>query len=107
MAWNNVLLLPLAALGVLQLRWRTMFARDASIVLPLTITCIMGLLLLVYQGHGWGYRYLHGLIGAFCLLGGFGWMRLSRPERPLSLRDRKSTRLNSSHQCASRMPSSA
>src|SRR3546814_449225 len=72
MAWNNVLLLPLAALGVLQLRWRTMFARDASIVLPLTITCILGLLLLVYQGHGWGYRYLHGLIGAFCLLGGFG-----------------------------------
>src|SRR3546814_7908570 len=85
MAWNNVLLLPLAALGVLQLRWRTMFARDASIVLPLTITCILGLLLLVYQGHGWGYRYLHGLIGAFCLLGGFGWMRLSRPESPLSL----------------------
>src|SRR3546814_6175702 len=97
-----------------------MFARDASILLPLTITCIMGLLLLVYQGHGWGYRYLHGLIGAFCLLGGFGWMRLSRPERPLSLSpiwlsvgfavlasaflivqahdlDRKSTRLNSSH----------
>src|SRR3546814_3296202 len=85
MAWNNVLLLPLAALGVLQLRWRAMFARDASILLPLTITCILGLLLLVYQGHGWGYRYLHGLIGAFCLLGGFGWMRLSRPEKPLSL----------------------
>src|SRR3546814_21084376 len=62
-----------------------MFARDASILLPLTITCILGLLLLVYQGHGWGYRYLHGLIGAFCLLGGFGWMRLSRPEKPLSL----------------------
>src|SRR3546814_10973844 len=89
MAWNNVLLLPLAALGVLQLRWRTMFARDASIVLPLTITCILGLLLLVYQGHGWGYRYLHGLIGAFCLLGGFGWMRLSRPESPLRSEERR------------------
>src|SRR3546814_9008853 len=30
MAWNNVLLLPLAALGVLQLRWRTMFARRSE-----------------------------------------------------------------------------
>src|SRR3546814_16275729 len=51
----------------------------------LTITWVMVLLFLVYQGDGLGYRYLHGLIGAFCRLGGFGWMRLSRPERPLSL----------------------
>ena len=26
------------------------------------------------QGHGWGYRYLHGLIGNLALLAGFGWI---------------------------------
>jgi len=34
-------------------------------------------ILLPPQGHGWGYRYLHGLIGNCCLLAGFGWHWLS------------------------------
>lgn len=85
MAWNNILLLPLAAIGAAQLRWRHLLARDTGIVLPLALCCAMGLAVLVYQGHGWGYRYLHGLIGVFCLLGGFGWTRLSGPEQWRSL----------------------
>lgn len=86
MAWNNILLLPLAVLGAMQLRWRSLLSREVGIVLPLALCCAMGLAVLVYQGHGWGYRYLHGLIGAFCLLGGFGWMRLSGPEGWRSLK---------------------
>lgn len=85
MAWNNILLLPLAAVGALHLRWRTLLSRDSGIVLPLALCCAIGLCVLVYQAHGWGYRYLHGLLGAFCLLGGFGWLRLSWPQGRLSM----------------------
>jgi hypothetical protein len=85
-AWNNILLLPLAALGAAQLRWRSFVSKDVSIILPLAICCGLGLALMVYQGHGWGYRYLHGLIGPFCLLAGFGWIRLSGPDKALSLK---------------------
>lgn len=84
MAWNNVLLLPLAFLGAMQQPWRVL-PKEASVILPLALGCGMGLLVLVYQGHGWGYRYLHGFIGSFCLLGGFGWLRLAGPDRKLSL----------------------
>jgi hypothetical protein len=31
-----------------------------------------------YQGHGWGYRYLHGLMGSFCLLAAWSWGRLTQ-----------------------------
>jgi hypothetical protein len=31
-----------------------------------------------YQGHGWGYRYWHGLLGSASLLAAFGWERLTR-----------------------------
>jgi hypothetical protein len=40
-----------------------------GIVLPF----VAMFLLLPYQGHGWGYRYLHGVIGNLVLLGGYGW----------------------------------
>jgi len=30
-----------------------------------------------YQGHGWGYRYLHGFLGSLCLLAAMSWMRLA------------------------------
>ena len=29
-----------------------------------------------WQGHGWGYRYLHGFLGSFALLAGYGWQSL-------------------------------
>jgi hypothetical protein len=75
-AWNNILLLPLAALGVAGLRPRPAL-RGESVVLPLGLGCLMGFALCLDQGHGWGYRYLHGQIGSLCLLAGFGWIRLS------------------------------
>jgi hypothetical protein len=31
--------------------------------------------LLPWQGHAWGYRYLHPVLGNACLLAGFGWQR--------------------------------
>jgi hypothetical protein len=32
--------------------------------------------ILPYQGHGFGYRYLHAQMGDAALLGAYGWQRL-------------------------------
>ncbi|MCW2388407.1 hypothetical protein M2333_001453 [Sphingobium sp. B11D3B] len=71
-AWNNLLLLPLAGLAVLGVRWRSVW-RDVPVTVPLLLGVIAGLCLALYQGYGWGFRYMHGQIGALCLLAGLGW----------------------------------
>jgi len=72
MSWNNVLLLPLAALALAGVRWRGLL-REVPIALPLLIGVLGGMTLALYQGYGWGFRYMHGQIGALCLLAGLGW----------------------------------
>jgi hypothetical protein len=50
------------------------------------VTVLIGFALAMYQGYGWGFRYMHGQIGALCLLAGYGWTVLSRGgERPMRL----------------------
>jgi hypothetical protein len=73
-AWQHLLLLPLATAGAV-LCWRAPLVRPlvAGIVLHVVVVGI----LLAYQGHGWGYRYLHGVLGSACLLGGYGWQALA------------------------------
>jgi hypothetical protein len=71
--WQHLLLLPLAMLGVIG-GWRRsplVVPLAAGLVLPIVV---MGVLL-PWQGHGWGYRYLHPVLGSACLLAGFGWQR--------------------------------
>ena len=77
-AWNNILLAPLAGLAVPTL-WSRRHAvlRGQVIILPLLLVVLLGMGLMLYQKHGWGYRYLHAAIGPACLLAGFGWQRLS------------------------------
>ena len=73
-AWQHLLLLPLLVLGM-KVAWRgEPIARALALgfLLPIPIM----LILLPYQGHGWGYRYLHGVIGNACLLGGYGLREL-------------------------------
>lgn len=69
--WQNLALVPLMALGLGAVR------RDQGIAKPLlygvVLTTVAMTILLPYQGHGWGYRYLHGLIGNCALLGAYGW----------------------------------
>jgi hypothetical protein len=79
LAWNNILMVPLAVLGMAAMRWRDAL-RGQSLVLPLGIGCVLTCLLALHQGYGWGFRYAHGFIGAFCLLAGYGWVRLSGRE---------------------------
>jgi hypothetical protein len=72
MSWNNVLLLPLAGLAVMGVRWRGLL-RTVPIAVPLLVGVLGGMGLALYQGYGWGFRYMHGQIGALCLLAGLGW----------------------------------
>jgi hypothetical protein len=71
--WQHLLLLPLVAFG-LRSACRESLGRALAVGLFLPIPVM--LILLPYQGHGWGYRYLHGVIGNACLLGGYGWYAL-------------------------------
>jgi hypothetical protein len=34
------------------------------------------MIVIPFQGHGWGYRYLHPYLGSFALLAGFGYRHL-------------------------------
>lgn len=69
-AWQHLLFLPLLLLGVV-VAWRERLAAAFALVVILPV-CIMAMIL-PWQGHGFGYRYLHGTIGAAILLSVYGW----------------------------------
>src|SRR5205085_8232295 len=72
-AWQHMLLLPLMLAGIAAARCERLAGAFAMSVI-LTV-CVM-LLILPYQGHGFGYCYVHGVIGAAILLAVYGWRRL-------------------------------
>ena len=72
--WQHVLLLPLALIGAHHAwrhragnRWLLVFL--AMILLTVWLKTVHR----PYQGHGWGYRYLHGELGVAGLLAAGGW----------------------------------
>jgi hypothetical protein len=74
--WQNLALCPLliAAMPVA--------LRERGLARALILGIVMWLVFLTVfvpsQGRGWGYRYLHGYIGSFALLAGFGYRELER-----------------------------
>ena len=71
--WQHLLLVPLMLIGVFNLTGDRLMAGIAGgIVLTIIVVAIM----VPYQGHGFGYRYLHGLIGNAILLAVFGWQKV-------------------------------
>ena len=56
--WQNPIVLPFALLAYRPVRDGDGIARELSTGLALTLAAMF--ILLPYQGHGWGYRYLHG-----------------------------------------------
>lgn len=76
--WNAGFVLPFMLLAGPALRRRE--------ALPLAFLCGLFLMiaamafLLPYQGHGWGYRYLHGVLGNALLLAGYGYRELARTD---------------------------
>ena len=74
-AWNHPLLVPLAALGLFGAGKR--YALPMALAGGVVLTFVVMMAILPYQGHGFGYRYMHGLIGNLILLAIFGWQRLT------------------------------
>lgn len=82
-AWQHLALLPLVLLAMPAVVRGEELARPLLGGILLVIT-VMGFIL-PYQGHGWGYRYLHGWIGSFALLGGMGYRSLRAREPGFAL----------------------
>ena len=84
--WQHPLLVPMALFGTVA-AWRAEpLARALAVgfILPIVVMWI----LLPWQGGGWGYRYVHPVMGNAVLLGGYGVDMLQRRvgaalERPL------------------------
>lgn len=68
--WENALLLPLLiAAGPAIIRNRLAAALATGLILSIVVFAI----LLPWQGNGFGYRYLHPVLGNAFLLAGYGW----------------------------------
>jgi hypothetical protein len=77
--WNAAFVLPFMVLAGPALRRREGVAVALVAGLGLTIAAIA--FLLPYQGHGWGYRYVHGVLGNALLLAGYGYREFAAVDR--------------------------
>lgn len=76
--WQSLALVPLLMLAA---RFGPPDRRLRLLVLSLGTSLLPYLFLMPDQGHGWGYRYLHGLLGHLALLAVPGWLWLiTRPD---------------------------
>jgi hypothetical protein len=71
-AWQNPFALVLFIAALYQTR-RWLFPLP-QLLAGLVLTFFFVLFVVPYQGHGWGYRYMHGLLGSFVLIGTFAWV---------------------------------
>jgi hypothetical protein len=73
-AWQNFVLVPLLIAAVpVVLRQRGF---PGALALGIIAWLLFLTVVLPEQGRGWGYRYLHGYIGSFALLAGYGYREL-------------------------------
>lgn len=72
--WQNAALAPLLAAMVIKRYWSGWTPVIAASVL---LSFAPHPFLMPDQGHGWGYRYLHVVIGNLALLGAAGWVALT------------------------------
>ena len=71
-AWQNPMLLALVAAAAVVPRQLPVPIRLALCGLALTLAVATAVQ--PFQGHGWGYRYVHGYIGALCLVAASAWV---------------------------------
>ncbi|WP_067596982.1 hypothetical protein [Altererythrobacter ishigakiensis] len=79
MVWMPIFVLPLLVLA-----WPDVRRFDAiafPLLLGIALMLLMRTILLPYQGHGWGYRSLHGLIGNVAILSGYGYVHWAKHQR--------------------------
>lgn len=79
-SWQSLLAVPLAVAAIAPAFRRGGVLR--ALVLGPLLTAAAMFVLMPYQGHGWGYRYLHGLIGSVCLLAAWSWTQLASDAEP-------------------------
>ena len=79
-AWQNLLAAPLCLLAWRALRDDEGVMRELAGGLALSLFAMF--VLAPFQGLGWGYRYWHGLLGSFCLLGACGWVHATQAATP-------------------------
>lgn len=74
--WQNPLTVALALWG----GWAAVRAGGLlrAVVLGMAATVLLMTVILPTQGHGWGYRYLHGFLGGLCLLAAYAWIGLTQ-----------------------------
>jgi hypothetical protein len=78
LSWQSLFVLPLLVLAWPAVRRGDGIARPLAAGILLLFLAM--LILLPWQGHGWGYRYMHGFLGSLCLLAGYGWTRVAGTE---------------------------
>ena len=71
LVWQHPFTIPLAVLGLGGALRAKGVLRSLALSVLLTVAAVF--VLLPYQDHGWGYRYLHGELGAVCLLAAWTW----------------------------------
>ena len=74
-AWQSPALIPLMLIGWKMVRHSRI---GAALLGGVLLTTVAMAIIVPFQGHGFGYRYLHGLIGNCILLAVFGWASLDR-----------------------------
>jgi hypothetical protein len=73
--WQNPLTVPLALWGLIgAFRARGMLR---ALALGVVLTLVAAMAGSPTQTHGWGYRYLHGLLGSVSLLAAWSWSELT------------------------------
>lgn len=73
--WQHPILLPLALFGAISC-WRDPLVKAlaVSFILPIAFMAIV----LPWQGHGWGYRYVHPVLGNAILLACYGFHSIAK-----------------------------
>lgn len=81
--WQNPIVLPLVALAAWPIvRLANGAPREfRAMLLGLVGTAAFMALVIPFQGHGWGYRYLHGLLGSAALIAAFALSRFMGGEQ--------------------------
>lgn len=74
--WQSPLTVPLALAGA-PAAWRRPLGPLAAMTAGLASWIVFLTLVAPYQGHGWGFRYLHGYLGGLSLLAAQGWIELT------------------------------
>ena len=75
-AWQNLALVPLLIGAVPHVLQNRGFAR--ALALGILTWLVFLAIIIPEQGRGYGYRYLHGYLGSFALLAGFGYRQLEQ-----------------------------